>query len=235
MSASGSLSSKTRSAVLPTSIVPQRSSCSINSAAFRVAAWRAASGDSPASASSASSSGMPKPGKHCGFMVSVPARMGTPALYMSPTSLTDSSKSKPIHFGNRGPRLGRNLLAITGIPFRSHLSAQIFQSRVIREQRIVDLHSQQSEGGTLPGSILHEPGKQGLGGGFVKRFNDAHVKAYDVFPRVDLFRHRRARRPEQRLLLPHLRNGLIRRRKDSGSMSTVSSILSFVGRRRGTD
>jgi hypothetical protein len=34
---------------------------------------------------------------------------------------------------------------------------------VIRGRRIVDLRSQQSEDGTLPGSILHEQGKQGLG------------------------------------------------------------------------
>jgi hypothetical protein len=91
-------------------------------------------------------------------------------------------KLKPSQFDNCGPRLGRNVLVIAGIPFRSHLSAQIFQSRVIREQRILDLRPQQSECGTLPGSILDEQRKQKPRSDFVKGFNDAHVKANDAFP-----------------------------------------------------
>ena len=91
-------------------------------------------------------------------------------------------KLKLTQFDKCGPRLWGNVPVITGIPFRSHLSAQIFQSRVIREQRIVDLRSQQSKGGTLPGSILYEERKQRSRGGLVKSFDDAHVKANDAFP-----------------------------------------------------
>ncbi len=87
MSASGSASSRTRSASLPGSTVPRSFSRPKNRAGSRVAAWSASRGVKPHSATSrASSSCRLKPGKTYGTPgVSVPARNGTPAWCIART------------------------------------------------------------------------------------------------------------------------------------------------------